>query len=306
MLTGCGGGESPEQAVTNALKAIKNLNMETAKKYFEPEELTKSDSKNDLLENEKNTKLLLKNFSFKVLSSSIEGDTATVKTEITNTDLKLILSEYLKQAFASAFSNAFSGELSDEDIQKQSEQMFFDLLKREGNKTLTSNIDIKLMKKEDSWRIIMDEYLQDAIFGGLISAMKGLGVENSSPKDKLIEIQNYVVGDIWNYGFADISWYLTTGKSSTGETIDIDLTLQQLDDTMEKKPDYDAYIRGLEDAKYGKVKQMWEKLSTEIDKLYSQVKEKKPTANDSNYDFDTGLFQQYMDAFIDSIDKLNE
>jgi hypothetical protein len=256
---------------------------------------------------------MLEKLNFKIISSSIEGDTATVKTEITNTDLKLILGEYVKQAFAAAFANAFSSELSDEEMQKQSEQIFIDLLKKKDNKTITSTVDIKLSKNENSWKIDMNESLQDAVLGGFISAAKDLEAsfnegntsQDASTKDKLIEVQNYVVGDIWNDGFSDISSYLATGKSSTGETMDIDLTLQQLDSAMTKKANYDAYINGL-DEKYAKVKQIWSKLSPEIDKLYGQIKEKKPTANDSSYEFDTGLFSQYMDAFIDSINELEQ
>ena len=43
----------------------------------------------------------------------------------------------------------------------------------------------------------------------------------------------------------------------------------------------------------------------EIGRLYNQVLEKKPETNDSGYDFDTGRFNQYMDAFIDEVRELD-
>mgnify|MGYP001954889113 CR=1 FL=1 len=127
-----------------------------------------------------------------------------------------------------------------------------------------------------------------------------------SVEENLREVRNYVVSELWNEGFVDIDSYIKRGTSSTGETLDIDFTLQQLDYAMEKKPDYDTFILGLEDEKYVRVKQVWEKLSPEIDRLYSKVKEEKPTANNNNYDFDVSLFNQYLDAFIDIVDELNE
>lgn len=74
---------------------------------------------------------------------------------------------------------------------------------------------------------------------------------------------------------------------------------------MAKKIEYDDYISSLEDEKYAKVKRIWGKLSPEIDRLYSQLQEKKPVASDSSYDFDTGLFNQYMDAFTDEVWELD-
>lgn len=308
VIGGCGSsGETPEQAVTNALNAVKNLDKETAQKYFAYEDLM-SNSENELLEDQEILKLFVKNFNFKVLSSSIEGDTATVKTEITNMDMKQILGEYMKQAMGLAFGNAFSGDpLSDEEMDKQAEQILMDLLKKEDNKLVTSTVDIKLTKTETSWKLDMDDAAQDAITGGLKSAAESMNSgDEDSPKGKLREIDSYITTDIWSKGFCDIAWYIVQGTGNTGDSLDIDFTLQQLADAMAKKQEYDIYINSLDTETYGKVKQIWSKLSPEIDKLYTQIQEKKPIANDSNYEFDTGLFTQYHDAFSDEIDNLAE
>lgn len=305
VLVGCGGGggETPEQAVTNALNAINNFDIATAKKYFDPNELGSSDS--SLMDDAEGAKLILKNLTFKVLSSSVDGDTATVRTEITNTDHGKILAEYFEQLFAMSFAKAFSSSGGNGTVDEETaEQMFYDLLKREDNETLTSMVDIKLTKNGNSWRIVLDEPLEDAILGGLLSYKKES--DEASVEDKLREVRNYVVGELWNEGFVDISSYVKTGKSSIGTTLDIDFTIQQLDYAMEKKPEYDEFISGLEGEKYERVKQVWEKLSAEIDKLYNKVKTEKPTANNSNYDFDLSLLDQYMDAFTEIVDELNE
>lgn len=310
VFTACR-SETPEQAVTNALNAVKNLDKDTAQKYFSYDELFNRNSESDeLVKDEQNIKLIFNKLSFKVISSSKEGNAPTVKTEITNIDMASIMGEFFQKVIALAFSNAFAGnsEKSQEEIDKEAEQILVDLLNREDNKTVTSTIDIKLTKYDNSWKIDANEEFQNAITGGLFNALKNM--ENSfgdsdAPESKLREIRNFVVSDIQNKGFNDISWFIKYGTGSSGRSLDIDFTLEQLADAMTEKAGYDTYINGLDDEKYAKIKQIWSKLSAEIDKLYSQIQERKPVANDSSYNFDTGIFNQYMDAFTDKVDKLD-
>ncbi|MHB8074011.1 DUF5105 domain-containing protein [Desulfosporosinus fructosivorans] len=172
ILGGCGTkAETPEQSVTKALTAIKNLDNEAAQIYFANEDLFDGKLENEALKNDETAKLVVEKLSFKTLSSSIKENTATVKTEITNIDVGSIFGEYVKQAMSIAFSNAFSGnKLSDEDVKQQADKMFSDLLKKEDNKTITSTVDIQLTKSDTGWKINMDDSLSDAILGGLVSA----------------------------------------------------------------------------------------------------------------------------------------
>ncbi len=129
--------------------------------------------------------------------------------------------------------------------------------------------------------------------------------EEPTVESKLDAISNFISGEVWNEGFVNISWYKNSGTSSTGQKIDIDLTIDRLGKAMEKKAEYSAFIQGL-DAKYDSLKQVWTKLSSETDTLYKQLKENKPQANDKSYKFDTGLFQQYSKAFQDDVRALNK
>ncbi|MUT65703.1 hypothetical protein [Paenibacillus sp. NEAU-GSW1] len=140
----------------------------------------------------------------------------------------------------------------------------------------------------------------------------GIKVDASSTSDEkptvestLFDINNFVIGDIWNDGFVNIGDYAGSGTNALGETMDIDFTIEQLGKAMEKKAEYDTYIQGLE-SNYDDVKQVWTKLSSEIDTLYNKLKENPPKADDNDYEFDTGLFQQYSDAFSADVDALNQ
>lgn len=175
-LAGCG-GESPEQAVTNAFDAIKNIDGETASKYFNYDELLNAgetgeeatDAESDA-ESKEMAELILKHFDYKIVSSSKDGDSATVKAEITNVDMKSVLANFISQAFILAFSG-----LDEATMDQQMNDKFKELINSEDNKTVTETVDINLVKKEDGWKIDMSDDLEDSIFGGMISAAEDMG-----------------------------------------------------------------------------------------------------------------------------------
>ncbi|ETT56330.1 hypothetical protein NYE24_12135 [Paenibacillus sp. FSL H7-0350] len=150
-------------------------------------------------------------------------------------------------------------------------------------------------------RKLFKEPVPDTSDSGNVSSATG----EQSPKSMLTDIRNFVVSDIWNVGFVDISSYISSGTSSTGENMDIDFTIEQLGKAMNKKAEYDAYIRGL-DTKYDSIKKIWIKLSGEIDRMYKQIQDTPPKANDTNSKLDTGIFKQYLSAFTDEVDDLTK
>jgi len=104
---------------------------------------------------------------YKIVSSSLAGDTATVKTEITNIDLAEVLRIYTQQAMFVAMQAR-----SEEELNAKMEQLFLDLLKRKDNKTVTSAVDIRLTRDEDGWKLCFDRELWNAVLGGLFSAFE--------------------------------------------------------------------------------------------------------------------------------------
>ena len=89
-LAACG-GESPEQAIKSAFDAIKKNDSATASKYINYNELLKAGEtgEEDLAaesdaEADEMAKLILSHFNYNIISSSEDGDSATVKAEITN------------------------------------------------------------------------------------------------------------------------------------------------------------------------------------------------------------------------------
>jgi hypothetical protein len=128
-----------------------------------------------------------------------------------------------------------------------------------------------------------------------------ISTEATTFKEKinLTDVCNWVTSDIWNKGFCDISHYVEDGKSSTGETMDIEFTISNLKNAMDKKDDYNKFILSLDDsiAEQEQLKEAWKKMIEQVDMLYNQVINTTPTAADKTYSFDTGLFKQYYDTF---------
>jgi hypothetical protein len=164
-LAGCG-GESPEQAVNNALGAIKTADVDTASKYIDYNGLMKTGESGSVNseESEEMVKLMMKNLTYKVISSTENGDEATVQAEITNTDMSKIMSEFISEAFSLAFSG-----LSEEQMNAEMTNKFNELLNRDGNETVTKTVDIELTKAGSRWKIKISDDFADAVFGGMIS-----------------------------------------------------------------------------------------------------------------------------------------
>ena len=133
---------------------------------------------------------------------------------------------------------------------------------------------------------------------GMVSCSKEGGTDESTrptvnTEAKLREIRNWLVSDIWNDGICDISHYYYDGKDSCGQTMDIEFTISQLGKEMELKVEYDKFMSELPD-EYRELSEIWVKLTEQIDILYADIL-RQGTAIGG--ELDTGLYQQYFDAF---------
>jgi len=327
LLAGCGTA-GPEDTVDKYFTAAQKLDLISMAAYIAPSNTEDRDITTTLLEGEEQEefqkyaldylKTNARKMTYSISGSEVNGDKAVVTVDCKYVDSGRILKATVGEMFAKLFGQAFSDvEMTDEE----NEQMFLNVMEEQiktfDETFIEVTLNIDLVKMEDTWYIAeASDELLDVVASGFISAGKEIsdsfsftGVEENSidapeeeileddPKDVLWEINNYVIGDLWNDGFCEISHYLEDGKGSYGQDIDIDFTKSQLDKAMEKKTGYDEYIVGL-DNKYSDIKEVWDMLSPEIDSLYQQVQSGAPTIN-------TDLFTQYRDAFSDLVYDLN-
>jgi len=90
-------------------------------------------------------------------------------------------------------------------------------------------------------------------------------------KNMLSEVSEWLRAEIWYSGFHKVSWS-SPNSSFYDETIDIDVVLEQLAKTMEKKADYDTYMLALP-ADYSDLVSLYVEASNEIDKQYVFVRD---------------------------------
>ena len=121
---------------------------------------------------------------------------------------------------------------------------------------------------------------------------------SDSIPDKLSEINNWYIGDIWN-NFVNFDSYRLNGKDCTGSDIDIDYAYEQFEKAYAKKEQYDSYINALSDDKYSDLKKAWSKMNEQIELIYNDLQENGIKEGSPRFSLD--LLRQYSDAFYSYI-----
>jgi putative cell wall-binding protein len=168
--------EQPEEAFASAMNALKALDENTADRYFNYEDLTIDQPSTSATFTEEDVAALLAKLDYKIVSSKINGDTATVTAEITNTDAAAVMESYVEAVVQLAMQQAAlpkESQMSEEELEQQLAQIFIGLIKDE-QQTTTTTVEVNLVKNHNSWTITMDEPFQDALLGGMISSIKDL------------------------------------------------------------------------------------------------------------------------------------
>lgn len=171
-LTACG-GESAEKAAINTIEAVKTYNKDALSKYLDYDKLVdinESGNESTDKEGEAYIKNIFKNMEYKITSSVEDGDTAVVSAEITNIDMNNVFTLYIQEAMGIAMSQAFSEEAqSEEDMKTQMNQLLVKIIDENKDTTVTNNVDISLTKVDKQWKVEIDEELQNALMGNLLT-----------------------------------------------------------------------------------------------------------------------------------------
>lgn len=174
-LVGCGEIKKAESAVEGMFEAFKNFDLAEAQKYVNVDDIIDADNSNG------NTELIMKtifdNLSYEIISSEkVDESNVVVKTKITVTDMKPVMSDFFAKAMEYAFSSAFSNpQPTEEETVKKMEEILIECASKPNLATVTNEIDIKVIRNIDKeWKIEVDETLANAILGGMINASKEL------------------------------------------------------------------------------------------------------------------------------------
>lgn len=317
-LSSCG-DPKPDEAIDKYLKAAQGFDIETMAAAIAPSNKEDVEETKTILEDEEDEytkyfrdylKTNAGKMTYKIVGSQVDGDKAVVNVDFRYVDGGPLIKATIAEVFSKMFGLAFTGvEITDEETG----QIFITAMEEQSEiipETYKEvSIPISCILEDGIWYISeIDDELSDVIMSGFITAGKEIsdsfgtgedgdtGTEMESTQDTLFDINNYLIGDLWNDGFCEISHYLESGKGSYGQEIDIDFTKGQLNRAMEKKAGYDSYINGLS-TDYEDIKSVWSKLSGQIDRMYEEVSSGAPSLS-------TDLFTQYRDAFSDLVEEL--
>lgn len=171
-LTSCKEVENAEKAVTDFMTAIQNCDYETMASIgngMDADKINTTDEQGkQIFDN------LFNKTTYEIKSAELQEDKSVlVTTDITTVDVGKAYSTAITNSFSQLLNNAFSGEeLSDEE----SEQIVIDNLVNELNNsntgTVTTTVNIKVLKVDKTWKVDCDDAFINAITGNLKSTLQ--------------------------------------------------------------------------------------------------------------------------------------
>lgn len=181
-ITACG-GQKPDEAVKGFFNALNKNDFKTVATFLN------NNSKKLSNDNEDGSKIIKKIFpkvKYKIISSTISGNTAKVKASITAPDLVKITNKMANDTMPTIFEDAMSGNVDENKEKKLVEDYYIKSLSAK-NVAMTSNeVNIELVKdaNKKEWRIKSNDALANAITGNLEKAADALSQKTSSDSGK--------------------------------------------------------------------------------------------------------------------------
>jgi len=172
MLTACekvsgieAEAETPEQAITNIISAIKEVNAQELTKYGAKELIGSTDD----LNNTRNRKIFEK-LEFNIISIEETEVSARVKIELKTKDLTSVPQDYADKSVMLTSENNNLGEnkLDDVNMKQKFSDMLVDLIDKCEYKEFKKEVDVYLTKEDDSWKLKLETKFQNVIYGNMI------------------------------------------------------------------------------------------------------------------------------------------
>lgn len=166
MLVSC--GVKPDATVKNFFDAAKKTDFGSMSNYMKKNG-SQGDLKFDDKDQEKIVKSVFSKVSYEVVSSTVDGDKATVKTKVTSVDLPKIYAKTVSDLMPSLMASELAGK--NEDAKNQVMQTFINSINAPNVAKTTTEVDIKLAKDSSKgWLIEPNDNLMNAMTGNIEKA----------------------------------------------------------------------------------------------------------------------------------------
>ncbi|MDL2234058.1 DUF5105 domain-containing protein [Ruminococcaceae bacterium OttesenSCG-928-L11] len=154
---------TPSKTVITAFDALKNADTKTFNQFIQHtagKDNTHVENKllDDSLDSEGQefVKAVMENFSYDIGEETIQGDTATVQVDFTNSDLSNVMGELISRAMQ-------------EQQETEDGKLNGIIIEASGGESVTESVELSLVKKGGIWKITLDDADMNAICGGLFT-----------------------------------------------------------------------------------------------------------------------------------------
>lgn len=162
--------------IETVFNAMKSGDKDAIKQYLDGEDSTEEETTD--ASSEAMAKIMLSQLNYEVISTNVNLKECNVKLKVSNKDLKTVFSNYMQKAFTIAMAQAF-GKTTEEDMNTQMEKYFEEQYNSESIETVSTEITIKMTKKDGKWNMDAneDEVLNAILPGyqGILEAINGMG-----------------------------------------------------------------------------------------------------------------------------------
>ncbi len=170
-LTACGDPtKNAETIVSKELDTLKAFDDNTFKEFFGEDSLS-SFGLEGVDEEQIKTffKAIVDNLSYTIVSSEkVDDKTITVKTDITAIKMETVMKKFMEDIVAFGSSKE-AANISQEDAVKKSVELLVNAVTQPNLETITTTVDIKVLKTDDGWSVQVDKDLLNAIYGGMFT-----------------------------------------------------------------------------------------------------------------------------------------
>lgn len=176
FLSGCVKIPQAESAVKHALWSLKSGTLEDASEFMDVDKIINaSNAEISTLPINENVLLekTFRTFKYKIISSKIiDEKTVNVKIKLTTIDMQPILTEFSALVLQYCFTNSYICPAPSRDEVKETiEKYLTRCTSKKDLMTTTNELDIKVYKVKDTWRIDLDDNLVNALLGNWNEAL---------------------------------------------------------------------------------------------------------------------------------------
>ncbi len=159
--------EKPQDTLVEFVEALKNGDFEKATNLAADGTMGTLDIEEDDTESLEMMKLYFKNLSVNVDNASTKKEEATITATISNKDLGNIIELYINKALDIAKANLANPSSDTSASQEELMTYFKSLFNSDEVGIVSTPIEVKLVKVDGQWKVIVDEKVRDAILPGL-------------------------------------------------------------------------------------------------------------------------------------------